>query len=1268
MRETSHLVVETVGGRWFLISSLANKQDTQLITIERYTGRLLYTGQKGIDLFSTPREALEKVSMGKKILKTVTKCQAIVGYYICGGFGYLVVITKTSLDLTLPPEHKVYTVKESGFITISLGYPVQQNKNETKNMELLLDYPLNGLHFYCETLDLTCPFPNSNSVYFGYDKEFRWNEFISEEFRRIGMNDLCCILLQGLSVGKQISSKKDKISIGMLTKRSNLNPGTRYFSRGLNYNISPGNEYEFEIIVWNEQEKQIINWSSFIGRRGTVPIHWKSEINSQFQDAQIIISEEPFKNVQIYYDKIFDKYKNIKKLTLLNLLRFKDVHPQEGNLANYFKESLKEIKNDKIQMLNFDWLTNKKLNGFDFAVEKLWETINGVVEENSINSGTFRLNSSGKILDSKISMKQNGLFRVNCADSLDRTNLSIFFITLKTIPNLLKNIGVESLCPIESEALQLSKVKNEFSSFLLMKLSEMFINNGDVCSLLFTNTVAMHTEHLREFAEHLPKAQSNTKIIVERRIQNTIFDKSRNAQYEMFLGMNFDQYFDQNNLFSSIDFEKRLRYCSPYPSFILKDIPTEINSLSQEFILLNSSSKYFWICPRDFDFVEVFIYLPFYCKVTEFSLTLRHGLNELTSPRKVDIFFGKYLNENTVGFQELQLPRCEDSTKLLYSTDNSLNQNNSNTLYNFNGKIENYNMRVVRLTFYGLSPGNSMTLGPIQIFGIQKENLKPFHLTFHQNENVKEEILLNFDDDEIKKEDVLLDFGIDEIKQGKEIKEIQTQIQTQSQTQSQTQTQTQTQIQNELENKEKERKKEYLLNIKKKLTFTNSLELELLRLKLKMTTEERDDILVQEGFKVSNFDPNQFIYKRDDKIETFIRKKSKTNNCYSCSASIKLIYVSCRYCSLSFCKNCISKDKISITEFKWNSPQIVCQTCFNIIKNQNEMIKEIKKLISIEENRKIQDGNFKTDLLSINSFSKNLNEFNQNEYCLNEFPNGGILSSVETHHDSYPIESILFKSLSNDIYWFAPNNINDVSIIITLPSDSILSKIVLINDKIGYENENINQIKISIGNRLPKFTTSNLNWNLKNLKPLQKNELILNDDLNPSRLIRIDLNCSKQSFLHLGRILIFGKPFIPKENNFKLNEIEDQKYQSILQSKQKTSKVQLKSEILKTSDLNVLDLSLNDPYVSGFQLTIKHDQIEGLVSQVREIRITLLSNDQSNLIGIYTIPKVAQGTTLYYDFNEKIYENINIVRFEFLNNYGGQNMSVGKIHLWCSKF
>ena len=65
----------------------------------------------------------------------------------------------------------------------------------------------------------------------------------------------------------------------ILTKRSYFNPGTRYFGRGLNYKLSPGNEYEFEQLLLNIKYNKC-TWTSKLWRRGTIPIHWKSEINS----------------------------------------------------------------------------------------------------------------------------------------------------------------------------------------------------------------------------------------------------------------------------------------------------------------------------------------------------------------------------------------------------------------------------------------------------------------------------------------------------------------------------------------------------------------------------------------------------------------------------------------------------------------------------------------------------------------------------------------------------------------------------------------------------------------------------------------------------------------------------------------------------------------------------------------------------------------------------------------------------------------------------
>ncbi len=99
----------------------------------------------------------------------------------------------------------------------------------------------------------------------------------------------------------------------------------------MNDKASPGNEYEEEQIVWKIVQG-IVHWSRNVWRRGTVPIHWKSKINSAVADADIIISEKPYEDIDVYYTRIMERY-NHKPLTIVNLLRAKAVHADEGVLS-----------------------------------------------------------------------------------------------------------------------------------------------------------------------------------------------------------------------------------------------------------------------------------------------------------------------------------------------------------------------------------------------------------------------------------------------------------------------------------------------------------------------------------------------------------------------------------------------------------------------------------------------------------------------------------------------------------------------------------------------------------------------------------------------------------------------------------------------------------------------------------------------------------------------------------------------------------------------
>ena len=93
-----------------------------------------------------------------------------------------------------------------------------------------------------------------------------------------------------------------KYTLALLARRSCLHPGMRYIARGLNSLGSPGNEIECEQIVWTQPAslESPLRWSSYVWRRGTVPIWWGVELKSGgVGEATIVIpSPTPYRGTR----------------------------------------------------------------------------------------------------------------------------------------------------------------------------------------------------------------------------------------------------------------------------------------------------------------------------------------------------------------------------------------------------------------------------------------------------------------------------------------------------------------------------------------------------------------------------------------------------------------------------------------------------------------------------------------------------------------------------------------------------------------------------------------------------------------------------------------------------------------------------------------------------------------------------------------------------------------------------------------------------------
>ncbi|XP_011091527.1 probable phosphoinositide phosphatase SAC9 isoform X2 [Sesamum indicum] len=479
LRDTSVVVVTLDSSEVYIIISLSTRTDTQVIYIDPTTGALRYTAKQGYDVFRTQNEALDYITNGSKLLcKSVTHARALLGYAALGSFALLLVATRLTASIpNLPGGGCVYTVTESQWIKISLQNPQVQSKTENKNIQELTELDIDGKHYFCETRDITRPFPSRMPVQ-NPDDEFVWNKWFSMPFENIGLPQHCVILLQGFADCKNFGSLGQQEGVVALTaRRSRLHPGTRYLARGLNSCYSTGNEVECEQLVWIPKKAgQSVPFNTYIWRRGTIPIWWGAELKLTAAEAEIYVSDrDPYKGSAQYYQRLSQRYDsrnlgtasggNQKKSALVpivcvNLLRSGE-GKSESILVQHFEESLNYIRSigklpyTRIHLINYDWHASVKLKGEQQTIEGLWYLLKAPTISIGISEGDYlpsrqRINNcKGEVIynddyDGAFCLRshQNGVIRFNCADSLDRTNAASFFGALQVFTEQCRRLGI----------------------------------------------------------------------------------------------------------------------------------------------------------------------------------------------------------------------------------------------------------------------------------------------------------------------------------------------------------------------------------------------------------------------------------------------------------------------------------------------------------------------------------------------------------------------------------------------------------------------------------------------------------------------------------------------------------------------------------------------------------------------------------------------------------------------------------------------------------
>ncbi|UJR35353.1 hypothetical protein I4U23_028111 [Adineta vaga] len=302
-------------------------------------------------------------------------------------------------------------------------------------------------------------------------------------------------------------SQSDEIDIWLISRLSCERAGTRFNVRGVNDDGAVANFVETEQVVLLYRQH---NYSSFVIVRGSIPLFWHQP-RLQVGTHRITISRSEALSFKAFFEHFKHLYRHYGRVLVVNLVEQRDNEKRIGdeyrNLFHLLVKTYKQAQQSHRPCLGH--LTERDFIWFDYHEQS--RTIKNCTPEQFVRKmlienaqysieHALQQQSIFTYIDNTTISLQQGIFRINCIDCLDRTNnvqltigLSVLFIQLKS---LRKQIN---------------------SNSLFDQLKDMWINNGDHISRIYTGTGALGQ---RSIAKDIQRS-------VGRAIQNNLRDDEK---------------------------------------------------------------------------------------------------------------------------------------------------------------------------------------------------------------------------------------------------------------------------------------------------------------------------------------------------------------------------------------------------------------------------------------------------------------------------------------------------------------------------------------------------------------------------------------------------------------------------------------------------------------------------------------------------------------------------------------------------------------------
>lgn len=353
---------------------------------------------------------------------------------------------------------KQAATKASNQVKSSVGIrdPIRIEKRITEELQKVFDD--SDSFYYCIESDIT---NNLQRHIDGndYDERFFWNMHMLSDIMKLEDKDWVLPVIQGFVQVEQFVIGNECFTLALVSRRSRHRAGTRYKRRGVDCSGNCANYVETEQILSFRQHQL-----SFTQVRGSVPVYWSQPGYKYRPPPRLDKAEE---ETQEAFEKHF-----LKELSIYDGVCIVNLVEQSGKekiIGDAFAKHVVQFNNDQIVYVTFDF--------HDYCRGMRFENVSALVEALApeISAMGFHWRDSHGII-----CNQKSVFRINCMDCLDRTNV---------VQTALGKIVLEA---------QLVKIglSPPYSS-IKASLMVLWANNGDVISRQYAGTNALKGDYTR---------------------------------------------------------------------------------------------------------------------------------------------------------------------------------------------------------------------------------------------------------------------------------------------------------------------------------------------------------------------------------------------------------------------------------------------------------------------------------------------------------------------------------------------------------------------------------------------------------------------------------------------------------------------------------------------------------------------------------------------------------------------------------------------------